>query len=195
MKKYFTTKRIAYLALLTALAMAFTLAVRIPIPATNGYINIGDTVVILAATLFDPVFGLIAGGLGSCLADLIGGYPHWILPTFIIKGAEGLIIGLLIHFFKKTKITPYLYVALSGLIGVIIMVAGYFIAGGIMYGSFATALTSAPANAIQGATCLILGYTLTLLLGKVNLPEADNPFTAVWQKKKATKSSSDEKDN
>ena len=34
---------------------------------------------------------MIAGGIGSALADILTGYSHWAIFTLIIKGLEGYI--------------------------------------------------------------------------------------------------------
>ena len=71
------TRTLTHLALLIALTTAATMAVRIPVPGTGGYINMGDSVVYVAALLFGPVSGLAAGGIGSALADFLGGYGQY----------------------------------------------------------------------------------------------------------------------
>ena len=68
MKEHFTTKRIAMLALFTALIAVATAVISIPGPI--GYTNFGDTFIYIGAALFGPVFGMITGGLGSMTADL-----------------------------------------------------------------------------------------------------------------------------
>ena len=74
--------------------------VRVPIVATKGYFNLGDTLIFISAALFGPLFGMIAGGVGSALADVIGGYIHFAPWTLFIKGIEGWLAGFLIHLFK-----------------------------------------------------------------------------------------------
>ncbi|MDX9762690.1 MAG: ECF transporter S component, partial [Desulfomonilia bacterium] len=59
----------ALLALFIALVAVSTMIIRIPVPQTNGYMNLGDSMVLLAALFFGPVGGFIAGGIGSALAD------------------------------------------------------------------------------------------------------------------------------
>ena len=62
MKEYTTTKRIAMLALFTALIAVATAVISIPGPI--GYTNFGDAFIYIGAALFGPVFGMITGGLG-----------------------------------------------------------------------------------------------------------------------------------
>ncbi|MBD3194859.1 MAG: ECF transporter S component [Candidatus Lokiarchaeota archaeon] len=78
-----------------ALVCVLTMVIAIPIPVTQGFINIGDAGVMITALLFGPVIGSVAGGIGSGLADILLGYPLFAPGTFIIKAIEGLIIGLI----------------------------------------------------------------------------------------------------
>ena len=65
------------------------------VPQTTGFFNIGEIMVYATAILFGPLVGALAGGIGSMLADLFLGYPHFALATLLIKGCEGGIVGLL----------------------------------------------------------------------------------------------------
>lgn len=71
-------------ALLAAMACAATMAIRVPTP-TGGYVNLGDAVVLLGAYLLGPGWGAAAAGIGSALADLLGGYPMYVPATLVIK--------------------------------------------------------------------------------------------------------------
>ena len=77
---------------LTVMVMVATLLVRIPVPG-GGYFNLGDVVIIFSGLFGGWKAGLIAGGIGSALADLIG-FPVFAPITLIIKGLEGLVAGL-----------------------------------------------------------------------------------------------------
>jgi len=90
-KRLGTTSLVLSAALAAAVFVA-TVVVRIPIPATGGYLNFGDAVIILAALLFGPLVGAIAGGVGACAADLVG-FPVFAVPTLVIKGLMGAIVG------------------------------------------------------------------------------------------------------
>ena len=81
-----STKKLCAMGLLVALTCVATMIIQIPIPATQGYVNIGDSIVLISAIFFGPQVGFVAGGLGSGLADLLSGYPQWAIATFIIKG-------------------------------------------------------------------------------------------------------------
>ena len=109
-------------AMMAALVTVSTYVIQIPVPATNGYINIGDVMVFTSALVFGPLVGGIAGGLGSSLADILGGYWPFVPVTFVVKGLEGLVSGLISDSRHVTKDT------LAVLAGGIIMISGYFLA-------------------------------------------------------------------
>jgi uncharacterized membrane protein len=156
-------KKIVYGAFMIALVTIGTMVIQIPTPATKGYINVGDSFIFLSSALFGSLMGFIAGGIGSALADLLSGYAYWAPWTFIIKGIEGLIVGLM---YKKYT-NEYLKVV-SLIIGALWMVLGYYIAGGIMYG-FKTSLVDVPSNLVQGFASIIVGYILIRLISRLEL--------------------------
>jgi len=86
---------LAVTAVFTALVCVVTMVFSIYVPATEGFFNIGESMVFLSALLFGPLVGAFAGGVGSMLADLLLGYPHYAPATLIIKGCEGAIVGML----------------------------------------------------------------------------------------------------
>lgn len=81
---HLNTKTLVMASLLAALCCVATMVIRIPSP-TGGYMNLGDTVVILSAYLLGPAWGAAASGLGSALADLFSGYTAYVPGTLVIK--------------------------------------------------------------------------------------------------------------
>lgn len=65
-------KKLVMTALFAALACAATMSIRIPTPGTGGYIHPGDAIVILSGVILGPAYGLLAAGIGSAMADLLG---------------------------------------------------------------------------------------------------------------------------
>jgi len=127
--KKWTLANTGFVAALTALAAVGTFVIRIPIPATTGYFNIGDVFVILAGLWFGPLAGLIVGAIGPTFADAIG-YPQFILATLITKGLEGFLVGFIGGGNKNFKMTRK-YV--GAIVGGITVVAGYFIFESFIY--------------------------------------------------------------
>jgi len=120
------TRDVALTALLLALTCVATMVVRVPVPATQGYFNLGDTMVFVSALLFGPQVGMIAGGLGSGLADVLGGYPHWAPFTLVIKGLEGLVVGVLV--LGASRWITYGGAALAVGAGIAVLFAGTMLA-------------------------------------------------------------------
>jgi uncharacterized membrane protein len=159
-------REFALLALFIALVAVSTMIVRVPIPQTNGYLNLGDSMVLLAATFFSPVGGFIAGGIGSALADVLGGYPQWAPWTLVIKGIESLIMFGLASLLGivRNKITWKL--AACFCIATTWMVFGYFFAEFIMYDRMA-ALAEVPANILQAVGSVVLATLLLPVFSRI----------------------------
>ena len=51
------TRKLVYAALFAALTCVMTMIVKIPVPATGGYVNLGDCVVLLAGWVLGPMYG------------------------------------------------------------------------------------------------------------------------------------------
>ena len=152
------TKKIVMAALMAALTCVATMIIKIPSPL-KGYLNLGDCVVLTAGWMLSPVYGFLAAGLGSALADLFSGYIVYIPATFVIKGCMALIASYgLKYLSKKFSVLPSRIV--SGIAAEFMMIIGYFVFEGFMYG-FAPSVVNIPANGIQGIAGLIIGIILT----------------------------------
>lgn len=235
-------KLLIYTALMTAFVFITTSIIKIPIPFTNGYIHAGDMCIFIAGILLGPFYGGFAAGVGSGLADFLGGYAHWVIPTLIIKTLMGMIIGyfarpntntkplvvgvmlvwiasllgffytlvntnienLATHIEEATTIAlalevvaslktqllvvsigvpvlvfilwffkNHIKVSYNQLIGMIVsgiwMVLGYYVAAGIMYGSFIAPIFSIPWNIVQFGIGGILAYMVVAALDKANI--------------------------
>jgi len=161
------------LALLTALVAVATRVVQIPMPATEGYVNVGDAVIIAGSLLVGPVAAGAAGGVGSALADLLGGYSHWAPFTLLIKGLEGLVMGALARALRVNLRRPggVLLAGAIGLLGVTWMVLGYFLVEWHLY-SLPPALASLAGNMAQAGVSLVCGLPLAVALHRRLPPPA-----------------------
>ena len=81
-KKKIVTKKLVLTALMTALTMVSTLFIRLPLPL--GYVQLGDGFVFLSVFLLGPLWGTVAAGCGSALADVFG-YVLYSPATLLIK--------------------------------------------------------------------------------------------------------------
>ncbi len=96
-------KRMILTGLMMALITVATMIVQIPIPFTNGYIHLGDSMIFLAVLILGWRHGAIAAAVGSALGDLIPGYMHWVLWTFCIKGLMAVFMGIAIEKCRGSK--------------------------------------------------------------------------------------------
>ena len=152
------TKKLVTAALFAALACVATMIIKFPSPL-KGYLNIGDCIVLLCGWMLSPVYGFVAAGLGSGLADLLSGYLVYAPATFIIKGLMALSACYTFKLIRKSLGHNLPARIVSGILAEIIMVLGYYVFEGFMYGFIASAV-NIPANAIQGIVGLILGTIL-----------------------------------
>ncbi|MGQ9474227.1 MAG: ECF transporter S component [Candidatus Caldatribacteriaceae bacterium] len=143
-----------------ALVTVVTMMVQVPVPQTKGYINLGEAMILVLALLFGWKIGFVAGGFGSALADILGGYTHWAPFTLIIKGIEGLLVGL--GSGEKRWTTKILFCIL----GTVEMVGGYFFAEVFLYGRGA-ALAELPGNFLQAASGVIIAPLFVYLISRI----------------------------
>ena len=128
-------KKLILAALFAALSCVATMSIRIPTPGTGGYIHPGDAIVILSGIILGPVWGFLAGGIGSALSDLIGGYFIYVPITFVIKGLVALAAGLLYQKVGKNQKSRYIAVILGGVADIILVAGGYFVCEFFIYGA------------------------------------------------------------
>lgn len=155
-------KKLILAALFAALSCVATMSIRIPTPGTGGYIHPGDAIVILSGVILGPVWGFLAGGIGSALSDLIGGYFIYVPITFVIKGLVAFAAGLLYQKVGKNQKSRYIAVILGGVADIILVAGGYFVCEFFIYGAGAAA--SIPANIIQGVGGLVISCILYPIL-------------------------------
>lgn len=153
-------------SMLAALVCVATMIIKIPSPL-EGYINLGDCIVLLSAWVLSPGYGFLAAGLGSALADLFSGYGAYVPATFVIKGLMALAAYASYTLLSKCS-KGLLARILSGIIAELIMILGYFTFEGFIYG-FAPSLVNIPANAVQGVAGVVVGVLLITLFEKQNL--------------------------
>jgi len=176
MFRKWTASSVVVTGVLTAVVAVLTFVVRVPIAPTRGYIHLGDVGVYFAAFAFGPAIGCLAGGLGTAIADVMGGYAHWAPLSFVFHGLQGLVAG---YFALKASRTGSL---VGWLLGAIIMVGGYFLAGTAFYG-VGPALTEAPMNVLQAAVGGVVGYPLSLAIRRAWPPVQRLAQPAKWEER------------
>ncbi len=151
------TKRIVMTALMASLVCVVTMVIKVPSPL-KGYLNLGDGIVLLCGWLLSPAYGFVAAGLGSALADIFSGYVTYAPATFLIKGAMALVTYACFRLAGKRmgKLPSQI---VGGALAETVMVLGYYVFEGFLYG-FVPSAVNIPANGAQGVAGLIIGVVL-----------------------------------
>ncbi|MGM0501494.1 MAG: ECF transporter S component [Bacillota bacterium] len=166
-------KKLALNGLLIALVTVVTYLIRIPVPATTGYINAGDSMIFLASIIFGPQVGMIAGGIGSAIADLLAGYPQFAVITLVVKGIEGWVVGkiaLQAANREKLRIRDVGAVAAGGLV----MVVGYYCGEAILFKSFVAPIAEIGPNLIQAGGSAVIALPLIYAVLKTDITKMFN---------------------
>ena len=137
---------------LTYIFTAF-INIRLPIAANGGLVHLGNVALFISAILFGKKTGALAGGIGMGLFDLISGWTAWAPFTLIIVGLMGYVSGLIS---EKLKVRPIIANTVAVIAALIIKIAGYYLAEGILFGNWVAPLGSIPGNIIQVATAGVI---------------------------------------
>jgi len=143
------TREITLTAIMSALVFIATFVPKIPIPL--GYAHLGDAAIFLTVVLCGRKIGIFSGIIGSAFADLLSGFPIWILPTILIKAAMA-------ETFFKLREKNFI---ISLILACLVMTAGYTIFGAILYESLAVGLTSTPGLLFESAVNIFV----TIVIG------------------------------
>ncbi len=159
----YNLRTLIYTALMTAFVFITTTLIKIPIPFTNGYIHAGDMCIFVSGILLGPWYGGVAAGLGSAMADFLGGYGQWVLPTLIIKT----IMGMLIGYFAKpsTNTKPYLVVTM--LIWISSLFAFFY---AITHSSMDTIVKQVEIDSLESALTIVATLKTQLLVVSILIP-------------------------
>ncbi len=141
-------RTICVTAVLAALIFVLTYVPKIPIPL--GYAHLGDAAIFLTILFANKRNSAIAASIGSALADLIGGFPVWIIPTLIIKWVMVEIVFQVIQPDSSAWSIRSARTVLAFSLSSLWMAAAYTIAGGLLYGSMGAGLASTPGLVMEG---------------------------------------------
>lgn len=150
-------------ALFTAIVCVATFIVKIPSPATNGYFNLGDCFVLLSGWLLGPVYGALAAGLGSALADILSGYVQYAPATFVIKA----LMAVSAYYIYKALIKkPFISKLIGGAAAETVMVLGYFGYEAVILQYGLAAAGSIFSNIMQGIVGFAAGVAVATVIDK-----------------------------
>ena len=150
-------------AMFASLACVVTMTIKVP-SLLKGYLNLGDSIVLLSGWMLSSLYAFFAAGIGSALADLFLGYTIYAPATFIIKGVMAIVAALGYRLLRK-RMGEGLSRIISGATSQAVMVLGYFLYEFYLYG-FSTAAVNVPGSILQGLAGLAAGLVLIRIFEK-----------------------------
>lgn len=157
--------------LMTAIVTISTMVIAIPVPYTQGYIHLGDSMIYLSVLILGIRYGAFAAAIGSSLADIFLGFAFWMPWTIVIKAVMAILMGLIVKFFlsekgKSIKAHSMLIMLLSMTASGMWMVFGYYLAASVIYGNLTIALLSIPPNIVQFVVGFMIATLVNIALSK-----------------------------
>ncbi len=175
-EKGLDVRTIAVVGIMIALVCVFTLTIRVPFAPTGGYFNFSDVAVYFAAFAFGPWVGFLAGGVGTGLADILGGFAHFAPWSFLIHGLQGLVAGYLGRRSVRGMLAGWL-------LGAVIMVAGYFLVELVLYGFGPAAGEAVSVNLPQVVAGGLVGIPLVLAVRRAYPPITRMGRRETWKER------------
>ena len=115
-------------------------------------------------------YGAVASAFGGLLADVLGGAAAWAPWTFVIKGVMAVILGLIaMKLSERSSISRGRFIfgeAAGMVVAGIFMVAGYYLAEGVMYGNWLAPVIGIPWNIGQFVVGMVIAIVLATALCK-----------------------------
>ncbi|ORT99280.1 Substrate-specific component PdxU2 of predicted pyridoxin-related ECF transporter [Anaerovibrio sp. JC8] len=150
---------------MSTIVFLMTFVPKIPIPL--GYAHVGDAAIFLIVLLAPKRPALLAACIGSAMADLIGGFYLWIMPTIFIKFIMAYIVYIIAR--PDGENTTLLRAAAAFVVASLWMTFGYVAFGALLYDSLEAGLASG-----YGLLVKSLINTIAALLALPSLRKAIN---------------------
>lgn len=162
-KEQIKTKDLTKMGLMAALVFLGTFFIKIP--SISGYTHLGDCMIFVSVLILGWRKGAVAGGIGAALADLLGGYTQWIIPTLFIKAIMAMIMGIMTE-----KLFPNFRFGwlIGATVGGIFQIAGYTFVRILLYGT-AMGFVELPMLIIQTVSGVALSLVLVTTLLQSNI--------------------------
>lgn len=157
------TSKLTMTGLFAAMITVMTAYIcHIPYGANGGYIHFGDALIYMAAVFLPRPYALTAAAIGGGMADLLTA-PMWAPATIVIKmlitlpftSKEGRIL------IPRNIVAPF--------VAAVISATGYYLAEGILFGSFIAPLASFAGSAVQSGGSAVIFLVLAAAMDKAHL--------------------------
>jgi uncharacterized membrane protein len=162
------TRRIVFSAMFIAIVVVATF-INVPFPgAAGGLVHLGTLVMLTISMKYGKFYGMIGGGVGMFIFDVLGGWMAWAPGTLVVRLLMGYVVGVIAYDKVKGQGQSVLKNIIAFFAGLIVMVVGYYLYEAIFLTTFEAALVSIPGNLIQFAIG-VFAFPLVLFLDKTNL--------------------------
>lgn len=151
----------ALLISLVFVATAF-INIRLPILSSGGLVHLGTGMLFISAIVFGKEKAAIAGAVGMAIFDLSSGWALWAPFTFVVRGTMAYVMGAIVYSNNK-KGNSIIFNILGIVVSGAVMIIGYYITEGIIYGNWLTPVASIPGNLTQ----IVVGALLALPIAKI----------------------------
>ncbi|GEK32221.1 membrane protein [Kurthia zopfii] len=142
------------------------LNIRLPISVNGGLVHLGTAMLFITTLLFGPKKGMIIGAVGMGLFDLFSGWTLWAPFTFVTRGLQAWIVGTIAYSaYRNASSIPFNVMGI--LASVPVMLAGYYLCEGIIFGNWIAPATSIPGNLLQNAVGLVIAIPVVAALKKL----------------------------
>ncbi|WP_034849073.1 ECF transporter S component [Clostridium hydrogeniformans] len=165
-KSYLTITDIVQIAVMSALICVATMVIHIK--TYNGFVHLGDGMVLVSVIILKNKKAVIASALGMGLADILLTYVLWAPFTMVIKAVMALIAILII---KDNKRFNLKYQIIGFSFAVLWMIVAYYFSGAFIkfffegIPTFKSALylssLDIPGNIIQGLSGIVVAIALS----------------------------------
>ena len=162
-KKQLTPKEITKIAMMAALVFVATYSLKVP--SLHGYTHLGDCMIFISVLLLGGKKGAISGAIWASLADLVGGYMIWIVPTFCIKFIMAIIMGIIV---EKIIVNAKFNWIIGACIGGIFQIIAYTLVKIPLFG-MAYAIAGIYGLTLQTISGVVISIFVITILSKANV--------------------------
>ncbi|MFD3157056.1 ECF transporter S component [Haloimpatiens sp. FM7330] len=160
------TKRLVLIGLFSAICFIGTfLHIPIDFGGSSTMIHLGTTAIFISAIFIGKDAGW-AGAIGCALFDAMNPkFAAWVLPTFIIKGLTGFVVGYIAFMFAKRG-NNLVQNIIAFIAGGVVSLLGYFIVNWLVFVGFYPALFKMISSLITTG----LGVAITIPIAAIIKP-------------------------
>lgn len=154
---------VIYVGMFAALC---TVATYIKVPFGNGaMVHLGTAMIFTLSILFGGKYSGPAAAIGSTFFDILGGFSHYTLWSFFIKGIAGYIAGSIAHV-NDNKGKNLALNVFALLVAAAWTLVGYVGAWTVVEGSYQVALANIPSSLMSSAMGMIIALPVSIALRK-----------------------------